>query len=466
MKKAWKREHELFKNSQPVVLSDDEQNWDFAGEVEKMEDIFLGMKWFSNVPGSGAPERVILGAIQAVENLGFDTRDAEKLIDEGLKAHEVGDFIALNKITARIWKILNEAPKNNQSDYWQHPIYDAFETIERDAIFPRAIPVDTRADVFRTQTYLAWQAQIVGGAFGTALEGYTSDNLKKAFGDVRDYVRKPNTYNDDITYEIAFLDAFVESGYHVESHEIAEAWVARVPFGWSAEEWALKNIKMGIYPPRSGIENNPYREWIGAQMRGAICGMVAPGNPMLAAKLAFIDGRVSHYNNGILGEVFNAVLLSLAYVETDVRTILKKAIDCIPSDAQYRAVLDWAIKQCETHDTWQEAWAAADTRFERYNWIHSYPNAAAEVLALWYGKGDFDETLHIVGMAGYDVDCNAAQIMPVIAIINQSIPSRWTEPFGDRLDTYVRGMKQTTISALTERTINAIHRAQNKPNSH
>ena len=36
------------------------------------------------------------------------------------------------------------------------------------------------------------------------------------------------------------------------------------------------------------------------------------------ARLAFMDGSVSHHNNGVLGEVFNAVLVSLAYVKTGI----------------------------------------------------------------------------------------------------------------------------------------------------
>jgi ADP-ribosylglycohydrolase len=50
---------------------------------------------------------------------------------------------------------------------------------------------------------------------------------------------------------------------------------------------------------------------IGAAMRAAVCGALAPGNPRKAAELAWKDGRISHHNNGILAEVFNAVLVSM-----------------------------------------------------------------------------------------------------------------------------------------------------------
>ena len=40
-------------------------------------------------------------------------------------------------------------------------------------------------------------------------------------------------------------------------------------------------------------------------MRGMICGMVAPAWPMEAARLAHLDGVVSHDNNGVYGEIFS-----------------------------------------------------------------------------------------------------------------------------------------------------------------
>lgn len=460
MKKAWELEYEVLKSSQPVILKEEEQTWNFADEVEKMEDIFTLMKWKSNVPGSGAPEKVIVGAVQAMENLGYDVSEVEKLIPFGLKALEEHDMQTLNKITCRIWNKLNNLVKDENSSYWNYHIYDNFNEYESKFNWPTYYDINIETKEFRDKIYRGWQAQICGGALGTAIEGYMTDNIFKVFGEVNDYVRTPNTYNDDITYEIAFLKAFEQSGYNVSSNEIAEEWVALVPFGWSAEEWALKNIKSGIYPPRSGYENNPYREWIGAQMRGAVCGMVAPGNPRLAAKLAFTDGVVSHFNNGVIGEIFNAIMVSLSFVETDIKTLLIKAINLIPNDSQYYSVIKFAFEKCQKNINWLDAWRYCEEEFKRYNWIHAYPNAAAEVIALWFGNGDFDETMHIIAMEGYDVDCNAAQIAAVLAILNNCIPPKWTQPIGDKLDTYIRGLKKTTITEITERTIQAIKNAR------
>jgi ADP-ribosylglycohydrolase len=457
MKKAWEREYELLQNAKPVVLEEDEQGWLFAEQIECMDDFVLKMKWKSNVPGSNAPERVIVAAIADLGSMGYDVSEAEKLIDEGLQYLEENDLVSLNRITCRIWNILNNAkpvPGHPSLDY---RVYDSFEKYLED-ILPVFVDqdVDKTSEKYLRQTYYGWMAQIVAGALGTALEGYTTKNIREAFGEVYDYIRKPNTYNDDITYEIAFLKALERKGKNLQPADIAEEWAALIPLAWSAEEWALKNIKMGIYPPESGFLHNPYREWIGAQMRGSVCGMVAPGKPLLAAKLAFMDGIVSHYNNGVIGEIFNAVITSLAYVESDIRKILELTIKhYIPIKSEYYTVVDYALKICKENTDWEKAWEVIIDKFKHYNWIHAYPNAAAEVVSLWFGNNDFDETVHICAMAGYDVDCNAAQIATLLGIISQekALKEKWTEPIGDVLKTYVRANKTISIKELAKYTV-------------
>ena len=451
-KKAWEIECETIQSSVPVILEEEEQGWSECSDSEREDNLWAENYWRSNVPGSGATEHVIVAAIQDTENMGYDVTEAEKLIEAGTRARETGDHAEMARLAARVFLELNRAPKLPDHPYWNYVLYESFEQYEAAVDLPVYPFTKEQAEYERLNT-LGWTAQICGGALGTAIEGYTGENLRKAFGEIRGYVRTPNTYNDDITYELAFLEALRQAREKLTAADIADQWVALVPTGWSAEDRALRNLKLGIYPPESGRLNNPYREWIGAQMRGAVCGMVAPGDVRKAARYAFMDGSVSHAGNGILGEVFNAILTSLAYVKSDLREIVREAVSLIPADSEYASVVRFALERCEESEDWQAAWKPCEARYARYNWIHAYPNACAEVVALWFGNGDFDRTMHIIAMEGCDVDCNAAQIATAVAVAGgREIASSWTDPIGDELITYMRKIKKLSIRELAKET--------------
>ncbi len=465
MKKAWELAGELYRNAKPVVLTEEDQTWTANLETMKFYDQILSLDWASNVPGSGAPERIMAAAVQALENRGYRAgARAYELLEAGMEAHARGDYVKLHKISAELRYELAHAEKDESSPYWGYTAYTSFEQYEKAVQFPKETPVDVKAPEFRDRLKAAWLSQMIGAAMGTMVEGYTSRNLYEAFGEVYEYLREPNTYNDDITYELAFLDAFSRSGYEVTSKEIALSWAGLVPCGWSAEEIALRNIKSGILPPESGIFHNPFCEWIGAQMKGGICGMAAPGDAHLAAKLAWADGEVAHANNGILGEVFNAVLTALAFTEPDVRTLLRRAIDLIPANSEYHSVVSFAWDCCERYEDWHQALADCEERYKKYNWIHAYPNACCEVIALYYGNGDYEETLHIVTMCGVDVDCNAGMIMPIPAIQKGMciIPEKLDHPAFRELVTYMRGTEKLTLDELVDDTLNSILHAKSK----
>ena len=463
MKRAWEMARDLFLQARPVVRSAEEQTWEDSVDVSDFYDQNLALDWGSTVPGSGAPEKIMVAAVQAMENRGY--RIGEKgyrYLDEGLKAAGQKDYVLLHRCSALLRRELAEAEKDPESAYWTYGSYRTFGDLLEAAAFPEPVPVCPDTAAFRDRIRAGWLAQLIGGAMGTMVEGYSSASIAEAFGDVRTYLREPNTYNDDTTYELAFLEAFSEKGYAVTSEDIALSWVGLIPCGWSAEEIAIRNLKNGIFPPESGRYRNPFCEWIGAQMRAGICGMAAPGDPETAAELAWKDGCVSHANNGILGGVFNAAMTSLSFVERDVRTILETAVSLIPADSEYRSVLDFAMDSCRRHGDWRKALAACEERYRRYNWIHAYPNACCETIALYFGEGDFAETLRIVALCGLDADCNAGMVMPVVAIREgcASIPERYLHPAFDRLTTYMRGaMREITLDALTEKTVQAVIRA-------
>ena len=464
--KAWEMAQKVYTNAKPVILKEEEQTWTENTNVSEFYDSNLNLDWGSHVPGSGAPEKIMIAAVQAMENRGYQISEkGYSLLEQGLKAHEEQDFVSLHKISASLRRELAEAERDDTSPYWNYTYYHSFEEYERKVTFPDAREVDVAQEEFREKIEAAWLAQIIGGAMGTMVEGYTSENLYKAFGSVHEYLREPNTYNDDITFELAFLDAFSQKGYEVTSEDIALSWVGLIPCGWSAEELAIRNIKNGIFPPESGQYRNPFNEWIGAQMRAAVCGMVSPGDPYTAARLAWADGEVSHANNGILGEVFNAVMVSYAFVENDVSRVVQKAMEWIPKDSEYYSVIRFAFECCREYEDWHLALKACEEKYRKYNWIHAYPNACCEIIALLYGHGSFEETLHIITMCGIDVDCNAGSIMPILAVQEgkRVIPERLISPAFSRLDTYMRGKdRSTTLEQLVDDTCDAIRRAKQK----
>lgn len=462
MKKAWEMAYDLFSNAKPTVLNEDEQGWEPLKVVADFYDSILSLDWGSNVPGSGAPEIAMIAAVQALENRGYIVENAYELLEKGLKAHKENNKVELQKISAALRNEFLYAKKNNDSPYWTYKFYDSFEQYEQAVHFPETVLVDIDSEKFQDQIKAAWMSQLIGAAMGTMVEGYTSKNLYEAFGDVKDYIRKPNTYNDDITFEIAFIDAFKDKGYAVTSKDIALSWIGLIPVGWSAEELALRNIRAGMMPPESARWNNPFNEWIGAQMRGAICGMVAPGNPRLAAELAWKDGEVSHINNGILGEIFNAVMISLAFVNDNVKDVVKQAISMIPVDSEYYSVVKFAYDSCLKYSDWHEALAECEKKYIKYNWIHAYPNACCEIIALMYGEGDYEKTLNIITMCGIDADCNAGMIMPVLGIQKgmRIIPQRLQSPAFEKLVTYMRNYEEIMLDDLVNDTLKYIKKAK------
>ena len=158
------------------------------------------------------------------------------------------------------------------------------------------------------------------------------------------------------------------------------------------------------------------------------------------------------------------MLTALAFTEADVRALLKRGIDLIPADSEYHSVVSFAWECCERYEDWHQALADCQEKYKKYNWIHAYPNACCEVIALYYGNGDYEKTLRIVTMCGVDVDCNAGMIMPILAIREgmRIIPEKLDHPAFRELVTYMRGMSRLTLDELVGDTLNSILHATNK----
>jgi len=451
--KAWEIEHNLRVNAKPDKSF--KANWEGIDDFEKFYNNVIKLFWDSKVPGSGAPECLMTGAIQAVENMGKDVTKIEPLLEKGLKALNENNITFLRNITSEIFFLLD-----NAADIPDHPYHKFSRPLKWQEIalnFPRDKDYKTDLKNLSKRILGGWLGQIAGGAMGTFIEGYNYNNLLNTFGTkLGTYLSKPDTVNDDITYEIGFLLAYEKAGEKLTSKEIAQKWVSYIPFGWSAEYIALENLKRGIYPPLSGTVTNPFQEWIGAQMRCMVAGLVSPGKPYEAARLAFLDSQISHSGNGIYGGMHSAELTSLAFIYTDIKEIIEKSIDYIPEGTEFKNVVEKTIKWCKTYGTWEEVCHKTEEYFKKYNWIHLYPNTSSVITSLWFGNGDFNKTMKIVASFGFDVDCNAGEVGTILGVNLgiDGIDSKWYEPFKGILKTYVKEFKEIKIVKLADKTVN------------
>lgn len=451
-RKAWQIDRELRLAAVPLDRRKHPSNWYSSETVFPTGDDLMLLFWDAKVPGSGAPEIPYVEMVESLANQGYDVSRAEALLPEGMRLAQTGARDDLRALTAELLAALRSAPKIESHPYWQFqyppPVWwEITAGMDR----PVSRPLAGGMERLEEKTLAGWLGQLAGGAFGTAIEGYHSQRIQEVYGKIDGYITQPETINDDVVYELVFLDVFERHGRGLTSAQLGLEWVRQIPFGWSAEWVALRNLNMGIMPPESGSFLNPYSDWIGAQMRGMVCGMLAPGWPLEAARLAFLDGQISHSRNGLFGEMYAAVLTALAYVRSDPRVLVEEALRYVPQASEYAAVGREIFTVLRSEADPVQAWNLLDRRFEEYNWIHAYPNLAADLLALWYTAGDMTGAFRWLAHAGLDVDCNAGLVGTVLGIM-RGVPAEWSEPLEDRLETYLRGKERLSIRELAART--------------
>ncbi len=261
--------------------------------------------------------------------------------------------------------------------------------------------------------------------------------------------------DDDTNYTATGFAIVKQYGAAFTPQDVASFWGMNIPIfhTCTAERVAYRNFVMGIVPPRSATFRNPYREWIGAQIRADYFGYANPGQPQRAAEWAWRDASISHVKNGIYGEMWVAAMLAAAYVESDWTAIIRAGLAQVPK----RCRLSEDVKKVLA---WHAAGVAYDDAVDRvhaqwkesvgHHWCHTNSNAQIVALGLLYGGDDFGNTLACAVMPGFDTDCNGATCGSLWGVKNgvNAIPASWTRPLRDRLSTGVAGYYDVKISQM------------------
>lgn len=405
-----------------------------------------------------------------------------KMDDDTVRANE--------KWIAEIAKAISQSPIREDFGYTEPSDY---EGIFRESPASRekpALPELPSEELLAEKLKGAWIGRIAGCLLGKPVEGWrrqslypvleATDNypmkkyiMQKEFSDelctkyrinrrvcFADNVKYASPVDDDTNYTTFAMKLVECYGRDFTSADVMEGWMGWIPIfaTCTAERAAYRNGAMGLLPPETAEYMNPYREWIGAQIRGDFFGYINAGRPVEAAEMAFRDASISHVKNGIYGEMYIAAMIAAAAVCDDMRTVIETGLSCVPENSRLTADIRYIIGLYDAGTPALDIIEAIHTKYNEHSahdWCSTIANAMIVTMALLCGDKDFGKSICLAVQSCFDTDCNGATVGSIIGIMlgEGGIDPYWYAPFEKRLYTSIEGYNLVDIDSLAEKTL-------------
>jgi ADP-ribosylglycohydrolase len=436
----------------------------------------LSPDYTSEFHDAQSPVNLLHDEVQQRRETGFDVDD---LVAEANRT-DPADRTAVLDIVDRM-ELATRAPG------WRYVEPDAIDDIEA-TLAARTTPQAVPEVELRDKINAAWLGRIAGCNLGKPVEWglhWTSAHIRDylVLADaypLRDYIPvldpmpdgfrltacwpettrgniKGSARDDDIDYPILALHLLEIHGGRLRPQDVGAAWTRLFPIQqvYTAERAAYVNLVNGVPIGDVARRRNPYREWIGAQIRGDVFGYVHAGDPWAAAKLSFQDASLSHVGNGIYGEMWAAALVSAAFTATSTRDAIETALGVVPPQSRLAEALRHVLELEKSGSTWDGALEVIQKTYGHYSWVHTINNAAVVAAALLWSEGDFVTGVGRVVMSGWDTDSNGATVGSVLGILSgtRNLPEHLISPLENRTRSALFGFDNSEISELADRTV-------------
>ena len=473
--------------------------WLFPRRLYHKEPYYRGMK---DIPYFAGWEPTV----------GIIREEAKQLTQEGRDSRWIKNVLAHADLEraddpalADVWNRLQEAPP--QSGYVFVEPNDLGEIRARRSTGKRRFPIAYSEEEFDRRMLGAWLGRCCGCALGKPVEPFMDSYRGLSSRErIKIYLKAvaPDEYplknyfpgsspaegrtgslgsplsqrekigfmetDDDIRYTVLGQKVLLEKGGSFGTGEVMKSWIEQLPYAsvCTAETQAYRNYILR-YRTHLGAQveadwdwvathQNPYREWIGAQIRADSWGYAVPGNPELAAEFAYRDARMSHVKNGIYGEMFVAAMIAAGFALEDPLEVVEAGLAEIPCDSRLNLEMRQVIALCRKHsfkaEAFEKVFDGIYARLGHYHPVHTINNAGLVVAALLLGQADFENVITIAVMGGWDTDCNGATAGSIFGAMHGagSIPSKWKDPLHDTLYSQVFDYHPIAISECARRS--------------
>lgn len=269
--------------------------------------------------------------------------------------------------------------------------------------------------------------------------------------------------DDDTDIEYIYQELLLANHVSVLSGmQIREGWLKHIKpeeenYLWVSNQQAFDLMKEGVVPPETGSpERNPHFDMIDAQLTTEIFGLFAPARPDIALQMAYLPVRTTASQEAAMISEFYITMFSLASQVDDSMPMKEKvffmadgARSQLLGESYPAKMYDYVFSKYKAGLSWEQT---RDSIYERYQvkqadgyhitsrnlycngCFAAGINFAASLISLFYGEGDFIETVKIGSLAGWDSDNPTATWAGLIGFMigKEGIERAFNQSFSDK----------------------------------
>jgi len=272
--------------------------------------------------------------------------------------------------------------------------------------------------------------------------------------------------DDDIHYTLLGMMVLEQYGPDFTHADLYELWSLNIPQGWTwgpeRSTLLVEGINRHHLFEKSGLPGthdvlflNPGDELCGALIRADAYGYACPGNPDLAAWLAWKDASFTHIKTGVYGSMFVATLIALCHGAEAGNPgnhrleLVEEARARIPANTRFSEVLRSAQFAVEAASDWEKGYAAVHDRYRDYSHCAVYQEIGTLLNTLKFAR-DIGHGIGLQVSQGNDTDSFGATAGSVLGVLFGPgyLEERWLQPFRDRLQHGLSDEKERRLSAM------------------
>ncbi len=271
--------------------------------------------------------------------------------------------------------------------------------------------------------------------------------------------------DDDLNYTLLGMMVLEQYGLNFTRQELLRLWMHYLPFGFTfgPERTVLTRASLNALtadwtePDDDTLEGwvtnlNPDDEACGAMIRADAYGYACPGNPALAAQLAWRDASLTHRRTGMYGTMFAAAAISSAFVCRDPLEIFSTALKFVPQKSRFYRIVSDSLNEVAAAGDWLEGYARIHSRYGEYSHCQVYQESGTLINTLRFAQSVGDGICKQV-MQGNDTDSYGATAGSILGAYfgPGHLEDRWIAPFDDRLQTKLAGFSEHRLGAVAAR---------------